>query len=276
MTLPRRPRVMGIVNVTPDSFSDGGRFLAVDAAVAHAERLIAEGADILDIGGESTRPGATPVSLEEELARVIPVIEALRARHRVPLSIDTLKPAVAAAAVRAGVGLWNDVTALTHGPDSLATAAALGCEVILMHMQGEPATMQAGPRYEDVVAEVVGFLTDRARAAIAAGVARERIWLDPGLGFGKTTDHNLTLLAHLETIAALGFPVVLGASRKGFIRACDSTAVEPWQRLGGSLTAALSGTRAGVTMVRVHDVAATVQALKVNAAIEAARARTPA
>lgn len=267
---------MGIVNVTPDSFSDGGRFLAVDAAVAHAERLIAEGADSLDIGGESTRPGATPVTLDEELARVVPVIEALRARHNIPLSIDTLKPEVAAAAVRAGAGIWNDVTALTHGSGSPMTAAALGCEVILMHMQGEPATMQIAPHYEDVVAEVTGFLLDRAGVAMAAGVAREQIWLDPGLGFGKTTDHNLTLLAHLESFTALGFPIVLGASRKGFIRAYDATAVEPWQRLGGSLAAALRGARAGVAMIRVHDVAATVQALNVNRAIEAAKARTPA
>ncbi len=275
LSLVRRPRVMGIVNVTPDSFSDGGRFLATDAAVAHAERLIAEGADILDIGGESTRPGAAPVSQDEELARVIPVIEALRARHPIALSIDTRKAVVAVAAVRAGAEIWNDVTALTHGPDSLATVAALGCQVILMHMQGEPATMQTAPHYQDVVPEVTEFLASRARAAMAAGVARDRIWLDPGLGFGKTTDHNLTLLAHLDGVTALGFPVVLGASRKGFIRACDPAAQEPWQRLGGSLAAALCGARAGVEMIRVHDVAATVQALKVYEAIEGARPRTP-
>ncbi len=190
---------MGIVNVTPDSFSDGGRFLDVDAAAAHARRLIAEGADILDIGGESTRPGAEPVAEAEEIARVVPVIAAIRRESQVPISIDTMKPAVARAAVAAGATMWNDVTALRHAPDSLATAAELGCEVVLMHMQGEPRTMQAAPRYDDVVAEVAAFLAARAEAAMAAGVARERIWLDPGIGFGKTFRRTASLCCATST-----------------------------------------------------------------------------
>jgi dihydropteroate synthase len=262
---------MGVVNVTPDSFSDGGRFLDQQAALAHARRLIANGADILDVGGESTRPGAEPVSEAEELARVLPLIEALAAETELPISIDTMKPAVARAAVRAGATIWNDVTALACAPDSLSTAAALGCTVILMHMQGTPRTMARDPRYEDVVAEVAGFLDARARAAIDAGVARERIWLDPGVGFGKTGAHNLTLLAHLEPIVALGFPVVLGVSRKRFIAGIDPSASKRADdRLGGSLAAALAGARAGVAVVRVHDVRETRQALAVQAAIEAA------
>jgi dihydropteroate synthase len=267
----RRPQVMGIVNATPDSFSDGGRHLAPEAALAHARRLIGEGADILDLGAESTRPGADPVPEEVEIARLVPLIAAIRAESRVPISVDTMKPAVARAAVEAGASLWNDVTALRHAPDSLETAAALGCDVILMHMQGEPRTMQAEPRYDDVVGEVAAFLAGRAEAAIAAGVARERISLDPGIGFGKhMTRHNLPLLAGLGRIVALGFPVLLGASRKSFIGAV-SRGAGPRERLGGSIAAALAGAAAGVAAVRVHDVAETVQALDVWAAIDATR-----
>jgi dihydropteroate synthase len=262
---------MGILNVTPDSFSDGGRFATLDDAVARAERLIADGADILDIGGESTRPGAAPVDEAEELARVLPVVEALVARVGEPISIDTRRSAVARAAVAAGASMWNDVTALTGDADSLATAAELGCEVVLMHMQGEPATMQRDPDYGDVVGEVSAWLADRARAAETAGVARERIWLDPGIGFGKTLDHNLALLAVLDRLVDLGFPVALGASRKGMIRKVDPTADDPLDRLGGSLAIALTAARAGCAMVRVHDVRETVQALKVKAAIDSAR-----
>jgi dihydropteroate synthase len=259
---------MGVTNVTPDSFSDGGRLLAPDAALAHARRLIADGAHILDVGGESTRPGAAPVPEAEEIARVVALIRAIRAETAVPISIDTMKPAVARAAVAAGATLWNDVAALRYAPDALDTAAELGCEVVLMHMQGEPATMQAEPRYRDVVAEVASFLASRAEAAIAAGVARERIWLDPGLGFGKhMLDHNLPLLAHLDAIVALGFPVLLGASRKSFISAVDGGGRDPDQRLGGSIAAALAGAAAGVAAVRVHDVRETVQALRVWEAI---------
>jgi dihydropteroate synthase len=267
-----RPRVMGIVNATPDSFSDGGRFLASDAALDHARRLIADGADILDIGAESTRPGADPVPAAIEIERVVPLIRALRAESAVPISVDTMKPEVARAAMAAGATIWNDVTALRHAPDSLSVAAELGCQVVLMHMKGEPRTMQAEPHYEDVVAEVAAFLAERADAAMAAGVARESIWLDPGVGFGKhTIRHNLPLLAGLSRIVTLGFPVLLGASRKAFIGALDGGA-QADHRLGGSIAAALAGASAGVAAVRVHDVRETVQALAVDAAIRQAGA----
>lgn len=258
---------MGIVNVTPDSFSDGGRFLDPGAALAHARRLIAEGADILDVGGESTRPGAAPVSEADELARVAPVIAAIRAESDVGISVDTMKPGVALAAGALGATMWNDVTALTGSPESLAAAAELGCEVVLMHMQGEPRTMQAAPRYEDVAAEVCAYLAARAEAAMAAGVARGNIWLDPGIGFGKTAEHSLALLRNLDRVVALGFPVLLGASRKSSIRAIAGDRSGAGDRLGGSIAAALAGARAGVAALRVHDVAETVQALAVARAI---------
>ena len=264
------PKVMGIVNVTPDSFSDGGRLATARAAVAHGLKLIAEGADILDIGGESTRPGAEPVSTEDERARVLPVIEGLRARWDGPVSIDTMKAEVARAAVAAGATMWNDVSALTHAPDSLSTAAELGCDVVLMHMKGEPRTMQADPRYDDVAAEVVDWLNTRAEAAMAAGVPREKIWLDPGVGFGKTAQHNLTLTARLGHLAARGFPIVYGASRKRTIQAVDPSATDPSDRLGGSLALALTAARQGASIIRVHDVRETVQALKVQSALLAA------
>lgn len=269
------PRVMGIVNTTPDSFSDGGRFLAMDAALKEAMRQIADGADILDLGAESTRPGAAPVAAGVEIARIVPLISAIRATSRITLSVDTRKPEVAEAAVAAGASLWNDVTALRFSRRSLGVAADLGCEVVLMHMQGEPGTMQTAPRYDDVVAEVVSFLAERAEAAMAAGVRRDRIWLDPGIGFGKhIIRHNLPLLASLDRIVALGFPVLLGASRKAFIGALDGGANAD-ARLGGSIAAALAGARAGVAAVRVHDVRETVQALAVQAAIaQADSART--
>jgi dihydropteroate synthase len=259
---------MGVINMTPDSFADGGRLHDLASALAHARRLIAEGADWLDVGGESTRPGAAPVAEDEEIARVEPLIRALAAETKVRISVDTMKPAVARAAVAAGAVMWNDVTALRHAPDSLATAAALGCDVVLMHMQGEPAAMQAEPRYDDVVAEVAAFLRARAEAALAAGVARERIWLDPGVGFGKhMIRHNLPLLAGLDHIVALGFPVLLGVSRKAFISALDGGSRPADQRLGGSIAAALAGVAAGVAAVRVHDVRETAQAVAVWQAI---------
>ncbi len=261
------PTVMGIVNVTPDSFSDGGRLTSVEAAVAHGLRLVEQGADILDIGGESTRPGAAPVAEAEEIARVVPVIEGLRARWPGPISIDTMKPAVARAAVAAGASMWNDVTALGFAPDSLATAAELGCDVVLMHMRGEPRTMQADPQYGDVVAEVADWLVGRADTAMAAGVGRGRIWLDPGIGFGKTAAHNLTLTAYLDRLAVLGFPVLYGASRKRVIQSVDPTATDPADRLGGSLALALEAARGGASIIRVHDVRQTVQALAVQAAM---------
>ena len=263
------PLVMGIVNVTPDSFSDGGRHDTREAALAHALRLIEQGAQVLDIGGESTRPGSDPVSEEEETARTVPLIAALRARWDGVISIDTMKPGVARAAVAAGADMWNDVTALMHDPDSLTTAADLGCAVVLMHMKGEPKTMQDDPRYDDVVAEVVAHLAARAEAAMQAGVAREKIWLDPGIGFAKTTEHNLALTAQLEALIDLGFPVLYAASRKRTIQGVDATAVEAGDRLGGSLALALEGARRGARMVRVHDVRETVQALKLQAAVAA-------
>ena len=259
---------MGIVNVTPDSFSDGGRYLDHAAALAHARRLIADGADVLDIGGESTRPGAEPVTEAEEAARTVPLIESLRAESAIPISIDTMKPRVARAAVLAGATMWNDVSALAWSPDSPAVAADLGCEVVLMHMKGEPRTMQADPRYDDVVREVGGFLLARADAAVAAGVARDRIWFDPGIGFGKSMAHNLALLRRLDDLVGLGVPILYGASRKSTIMRIDPTATHADDRLGGSLAFALAAARAGAAMVRVHDVRETRQALLVQAAID--------
>ena len=263
----RRPLIMAVVNVTPDSFADGGRYLDPAAAIAHARRLLAEGADILDIGGESTRPGAEPVSEADQIARIAPVIAAIRAESAIPISVDTTKPGVALAAAALGAGMWNDVSALTAGPESLAVAAELGCAVVLMHMQGEPATMQAAPRYDDVVEEVSAYLLERADAALTAGVAPGKIWLDPGIGFGKTAAHSLALLRSLDRIVALGFPVLLGASRKSSIRAIAGDRSQPDGRLGGSIAAALAGARAGVAALRVHDVAETIQALAVAEAI---------
>lgn len=268
-SLVKPPLVMGILNVTPDSFSDGGRHATIEAALAHALRLIDQGADVLDIGGESTRPGSDPVDEAEEIARVAPLIAAIRARWDGRISIDTMKPGVARAAVAAGATMWNDVTALSHAPDSLATAAELGCEVVLMHMKGAPKTMQDDPRYDDLVAEVVAHLAARAEAAMAAGVAREKIWLDPGIGFAKTTAHNLMLTARLEALVDLGFPVLYAASRKRLIQGVDAVAIEAGDRLGGSLALALEGARRGARMVRVHDVRETVQALKLQAAVTA-------
>ncbi|MGH6970382.1 MAG: dihydropteroate synthase [Caulobacteraceae bacterium] len=258
---------MGIVNVTPDSFSDGGRYLHPEAAVAHALRLVGEGADVLDVGGESTRPRAEPVAEDDEIARVVPVIEALRRESDVRISVDTMKPAVARAAMAAGATMWNDVAAL-RARGAVSVAADLGCEVVLMHMQGEPRTMQAAPHYDDVVAEVAAFLAARAEAAVAAGVARERIWLDPGWGFGKTDQHNLALLRDLGRIAALGCPVLFGASRKSSIARIARDRSKAEKRLVGGIALALAAVRAGARAVRVHDVAETVQALRVAAALD--------
>ncbi|MFB7881560.1 dihydropteroate synthase [Brevundimonas diminuta] len=269
-SLVKPPLVMGIVNVTPDSFSDGGRHATAEAALVHALKLIEQGAEVLDVGGESTRPGSDPVDEAEEIARVALLIAEIRARWGGRISIDTMKPAVARAAVAAGATMWNDVTALNHAPDSLATAAELGCEVVLMHMKGAPKTMQDDPRYDDVTAEVVAFLAARAEAAMAAGIAREKIWLDPGIGFAKTTAHNLTLTARLGALVDLGFPVLYAASRKRLIQGVDAAAIEAGDRLGGSLALALEGARRGARMVRVHDVRETVQALKLQAAVTAA------
>lgn len=261
-----RPRVMGIVNVTPDSFSDGGAHATTEAAVAHALRLADEGADILDIGGESTRPGAAAVALEEELRRVVPVIERLAKETGVAISVDTSRSEVMRAAVEAGAGMVNDVFALRRD-GALEAAAALGVPVVLMHMLGEPRTMQDDPRYDDVVAEVHRFLAERIFAAEMAGIAKKRVVVDPGFGFGKTTAHNLALLADLGRFADLGVPVLAGLSRKRTIG--ELTGREsPGDRLHGSVAAHLLAAERGARILRVHDVAATVDALRVLAALE--------
>lgn len=261
------PVIMGIVNVTPDSFSDGGRFEG-RAGVEHGLRLAEEGAHVLDIGGESTRPGAAPVSEEEERDRVLPVIAALAERTDLTLSIDTRKPAVAEAAVKAGASIWNDVSALTFSADSLPMAGRLGVPVILMHAQGDPATMQNAPAYDDIVAEVLSFLRSRIEAAGLAGV--ETVIADPGIGFGKTLAHNLTLFRDLERFCDLGVPLMMGASRKRFIAALDREGPAE-TRLGGSLAAVLRAREAGFSWFRVHDVAATRQALAVREAVARSR-----
>lgn len=260
------PFVMGVLNVTPDSFSDGGDFVDLEAAVERGAEMLQNGADIIDVGGESTRPGAAPVPVDEELRRVLPVIKALRERTAARISIDTFKPDVARAAVEAGADIWNDVNALRE-EGAVATAAELGVPVILMHMEGNPATMQLDPQYRDVVGEVCEFLTERADIAMGGGVAADSIWLDPGIGFGKTLDHNLALMRDLDQVIGLGYPVLFGASRKRFIAAIDEGA-EEMERLGGSLAAAMRAAQAGAAMVRVHDVRMTMQALKVQAAIK--------
>ena len=261
-----RPLVMGIVNVTPDSFSDGGDFVADEAAIAQGLRLVEEGADIVDIGGESTRPGSTPVSVDEELRRVVPVVRAL-VRAGVAVSIDTRRAAVMRAAIAEGARIVNDITALTFEPDSMAAVAQSAVSVVLMHMQGEPATMQKAPHYDDAPAEVAAYLAARVAACEAAGIERRRIAIDPGIGFGKTTQHNLQLLARVDRLAAIGVPVLIGVSRKGFI-AKLSRGEEPKARAPGSIAAALAAVARGATIVRVHDVAATRQALAVWQAIE--------
>lgn len=257
-----RPRLMGILNVTPDSFSDGGRFEGVKAALAHARALKAAGADFIDVGGESTRPGAAEIPVEEELARVIPVIEALVREGLGPVSVDTRKAPVMRAAAEAGAALINDVSALTFDPDALATVAALDLPVVLMHAQGLPQTMQDDPTYGDVIAEVRTYLRDRIESCAKADIPRERIVIDPGIGFGKTLPHNLTLMANLDQFESLGCPLLLGASRKRFIAAIDEGA-DADQRLGGSIAAVVAGLGQGVLLYRVHDVAETAQFLKV-------------
>lgn len=262
-----RPQVMGIVNVTPDSFSDGGVHDTTDAAVAHALSLVEQGADLLDIGGESTRPGAGEVPLEEELRRVVPVIEQLVARVEVPISVDTSKPEVMRAAVQAGAGMINDVYALRRD-GALDAAAALGVPVVLMHMQGEPRSMQAAPGYDDVVGEVHRFLAERIFAAEMSGIPKQRIVVDPGFGFGKDTAHNLQLLAQLQRFVELGVPVLAGLSRKRSIGQLTGRDV-PAERVAGSVAAHLIAAQRGAAIVRVHDVAATVDALKVWNAVAA-------
>jgi dihydropteroate synthase len=262
-----RPLVMGILNATPDSFSDGGKFPDVASAIAEALTMVRDGADIVDIGGESTRPGAQPVAADEELRRVIPIIDAFRAESDIPVSIDTSKAEVAAAALDAGADIVNDVTALRGDPKMADLVAKTGVPVVLMHMLGEPGTMQNSPTYDDCVAEVLAFLRERVAFAVAAGVERNRVIIDPGIGFGKRLEDNLALLANLSRFASLDLPVLVGASRKRFIGAIHPSRHDAVDRLGGSLAAALAAAGAGANILRVHDVAATVEALKVAGAI---------
>jgi dihydropteroate synthase len=264
-----RLRLMGIVNVTPDSFSDGGRYLDRDAAVAHGLELAQEGAEILDIGGESTRPGAAPVGVAEELRRVVPVIEGLReAGVSATISIDSTKAEVVRVALDAGAGFVNDVSALRVAPEIGELVAESGAELCLMHMRGDPRTMQIGPTYEDVVSEVKAFLAGRMEFAIACGVSEERIVLDPGIGFGKTVEHNVRLLARLEEIAALGRPILVGASRKSFLGSITGRSVD--ERLPATIAANVLAYERGARLLRVHEVAPVRDAVAVAAATVAA------
>lgn len=262
----RPPAVMGILNLTPDSFYDGGSVLSVGDAAAKGESMIAAGAAVIDIGGESTRPGAAPVSTDEELDRVIPVVEALAGRVNAPISIDTTKAAVAGAALDAGASIINDVSAGLDDPDMPALAAAWSAGIILMHRKGSPAEMQIDPRYEDLLDEVCGFLLERSRAAVEAGIPEESIMIDPGIGFGKTLEHNLTLLGRIREVMSLGYPVLAGLSRKSFIGALLDDA-PPERRLAGSIAASAVCSAMGVHMLRAHDVQETVEACRVAAAI---------
>ena len=259
-----RPLLMGIVNITPDSFSDGNHYLQADAAIAHAKQLIADGADILDIGAESTRPGAEPVALDEELRRLLPVIEGLRALN-VPISVDTFKPAVMRAVLEAGADIINDIAGF-RDPESIAAVAGTNCGLCVMHMQGEPRTMQQQPSYQDLHLEVKDFLSDRVQALRSAGVAPQRIMLDPGLGFGKTVEHNYTLLRDLEKIQIDSYPWLIGLSRKSMIGHVVNKA--PQQRLAGSLAGMLAAVSRGAAVLRVHDVAESADALNVWLAVE--------
>jgi dihydropteroate synthase len=258
------PKLMGVVNVTPDSFSDGGLYLDPGAAIGHGEELAAAGAAILDIGGESTRPGAEPVSVEEELRRVEPVVAGL-AGGGATISVDTSKTAVAEAALDAGAEIVNDVTALRGDDEMAALCADRGATVVLMHMAGSPRTMQENPVYEDVVDEVKSFLAERLQAAMAAGIAGQRIWLDPGIGFGKTAEHNLELLRRLGELRELGRPLVVGTSRKSFIGRLDGS--DAGERLGGTIASSVLAAAEGAEVLRVHDVAEVRQAMAVAAAI---------
>ena len=261
-----QPRIIGILNVTPDSFSDGGRFADLDKAVEHARAMTKAGASIIDVGGESTRPGADAVSTEEELARVIPVIKRLVEEGLGPVSIDTRKAEVMKQAAAAGALVINDVSALSHDPEAMDVVAALGLPVVLMHAQGDPRTMQDDPQYDDVVEDVYDYLAERVALCVAKGIGHDRIIVDPGIGFGKMLDHNLELLGHLDRFQDLGCPVLLGASRKSFIGkvgGAEATGAEPDQRLGGSLAAVALGLGQGIQFFRVHDVAETSQFLSV-------------
>jgi dihydropteroate synthase len=261
--VPVEPLIMGVVNVTPDSFSDGGEFLDADAAVAHAGRLAEEGAGIVDVGGESTRPGADPVSEEVELQRVIPVVERV-VQSGVRVSIDTAKVAVAEQAIQAGARVVNDVTAFRAAPELAGLVAQSGAGCCLMHMQGEPRTMQANPTYDDVVSDVKAFLEERLAFAVGEGVPEDRVWLDPGIGFGKTLDHNLELLRRLDELVAIGRPIVIGTSRKSFLGKLTGRSEK--ERLPGTIATNVLALERGASIFRVHDVAEVADALKVAAA----------
>ena len=271
LMLGPRTLVMGVVNATPDSFSDGGRTLSPQAAVEHGLRLVAEGADLLDVGGESTRPGSAPVPAAQELERVLPVIRALARACDVPISVDTTKAEVAVAAIDAGARIVNDVSGLRGDPELARRIAASGAGLIVTHMQGTPATMQAAPAYADLIAEVLAGLAASLGAAGAAGIAPERVVVDPGIGFGKSVRHNLTLLAHAGDFCALGRPVLIGASRKSFLGSVTGRAVG--DRLAGSIAAAAIAIGAGAAIVRVHDVAPTLDAARLVDAVRAGGAR---
>lgn len=262
-------QVMGILNLTPDSFSDGGQFTDYTAALKHVEIMLEEGADIIDIGGESTRPGASEVSVEDELARVIPVVEAIKKQYSVSVSVDTSKPEVMRAAIDAGADMINDVRAL-QADGAIEACAESNVAVCLMHMQGQPRTMQSNPHYNDVVAEVAGFLQERKSACVSAGIEESGIYLDPGFGFGKTLEHNLSLLASLENLQQLGSPLLIGISRKSMLGALLGDAPVD-QRLYASISAAVIAAMQGAAIIRVHDVKATVDALKVVAAVKEAQ-----
>jgi dihydropteroate synthase len=270
LELSRRVHVMGILNVTPDSFSDGGSYATIDDAVAAAVRMAGEGADIIDVGGESTRPGSAEVNLDTELRRVVPVIAGIRVRSAVPISVDTRKAAVARAALDAGADIVNDISALGDDPEMGPLCAESGAPVVLMHMKGTPRTMQAAPRYDDVLREVCAFLADAVGRAASAGIDRSRLVLDPGIGFGKRLEDNLTLVAGLEAIVALGYPVMVGTSRKSFIGRVLARGGEPLptsERLEGSLAVTAVSVVKGVRLVRVHDVAANVRVVRMVEAI---------
>ena len=260
------PKIMGIVNVTPDSFSDGGRFATVALALDHASFLVTEGADILDIGGESSRPGAEIVPIEEELGRVIPVIEAVVGSCEIPISVDTIKPEVARAAVEAGALVINDIEGIADKPAMIRVAADTGAAVVVMHMAGNPRTMQFNPSYGDVVAEVYEFLARKVEVIEQAGVPRERIAIDPGIGFGKTFDHNVTLLRNLERFAGLGCAVLIGNSRKGFLGKITGRTID--QRATASVVSSLNAILRGASIVRVHDVGPMADAVKVWSALQ--------
>ncbi len=261
-----KPRLMGVVNVTPDSFSDGGDFLDARVAIDHGKKLVDDGADILDIGGESTRPGSKPISLDEECGRILPVIDGL-ADMGVPISVDTRHADVMRRAIDAGAGIVNDVTALTGDPDSIEVCAEAGVDVALMHMQGTPETMQDNPSYEDAALDIVDYMQERLDALEAAGIARNKVCVDPGVGFGKNLAHNLRILSAIDAFHELGVPVMLGVSRKSFISKIDRD-VPAKDRVAGSIAAAIAAWDRGVQLFRVHDVAETRQALAVWQAIE--------